>query len=61
MTHHVVNGDASGESNSSLEVLGFLRGESLLDLFFDHGIDSLADGGNISSWDSELNGLGEAD
>ena len=60
VAHDVVNGDASGESNTSLEVLAFLGSESLLDLFFDHGIDSLADSSNISSWDGKLNSLCEA-
>ena len=60
VTHHVVHRDASGECDTTLKVLALLAGESLLDLFLNHSINSAADGGNISAWDGELDSLGQA-
>ena len=60
MAHDLVDRDASGECNTTLKVLALLGGESLLDLFLNHGIDRAADRGDISARHAELRGLGEA-
>ena len=60
VAHDVVDGDAGGEGDASLEVLALLARESLLHLFFDHGVDRLADGGDVGPRDRKLDGLREA-
>lgn len=60
MAHDVVNRDASGESDTTLQMLALLAGESLLDLLFAHSIDRVADSCNISTDNAELRSLSEA-
>ena len=60
VTHDVVDRDASGEGDSTLEVLALFARESLLNLFFNHGIDSTTDGGDVGSGNTKFRGLGKA-
>ena len=60
MAHNVVDGDAGGESNTTLELLALLAGESLLHFFLNHGINGVADSGNVGAWDAEFGSLGQA-
>ena len=41
-------------------MLALLTCEGLFDLFLNHCIDSIADGGDVSSWDGKLHSLGQA-
>ena len=60
VAHNVVNGDASGESNTTLQVLALLASVGLLDLLLDHGVDGGANGGDIGADHAELRSLLEA-
>ena len=60
VAHDVVDRDAGRESDTTLELLALLAGESLLDFFLNHAVDGVADGGNVGAWDSQLTGLLEA-
>ena len=60
MAHDVVHRDASGESDSSLEVLALLGSESFLHFFLNHSIDSAANSSDIGAWNGKFGGLGEA-
>ena len=60
MTHDVVDRDASGEGDTTLEVLALFAGESLLDLFFNHGINGTTDGGDVGAGNTKFRSLGQA-
>ena len=60
VAHDVVNRDASGESNASLQLFALLASESLLHFFLNHVVDGVADGGDIGARDSEFASLFEA-
>ena len=60
MTNHVVDGNASGECNSTLKLLGLLGVVDLLELGINFGINSLADGINIGVNLAELGSLGKS-
>jgi hypothetical protein len=53
VTNHVIDGDAARECNASLQVLGLLAVEGLLDFRLNQSVDSLADSVNIGSNDQE--------
>ena len=59
MAHDVVHGDAAGEGDTALELLGLLAGESLLDFSLDELVDGLADGVDVSSVHTKSDGLFE--
>ena len=60
MTHDVVDGDAGGEGDSSLEALGLLAGEHFLHFLLDEGVDCLANRVDICTWNGELDSLCES-
>ena len=60
MAHDVIDGDARGERDTTLQVLALLAGKGLLDLLLNHGIDRVADSCDIGTGHAELRGLGEA-
>ena len=60
VAHDVVDRDARGEGNTTLEVLALLARKSLLNFLFDHCIDSAADSRNICAWNGKFLGLCEA-
>lgn len=57
MAHNVVDGDAAGESDTALKLLCLLALEGLVDLSFDVGVNRLTNGVDVSSFNTESNGL----
>lgn len=57
MAADLVDGEASGESNATLEVLALLTGAKLVSLSFDESVNLLAHGGDVSA----SNGLGDSE
>src|SRR5690349_10482773 len=57
MTHDIVNGNASWESDSSLELLGFLVVEYLSQFLFDELIYFLGNSVDVGTWNSQLDGF----
>lgn len=56
----MVDRDARGEGDTSLEILAFLASESFLNFLFDHGVDSSTNSRDIGARHTELSGLQEA-
>jgi hypothetical protein len=53
VTNNLIDRNASGEGNSTLEVLGLLAVECFLDVLMDHGVNSLADGVDIGTFNQK--------
>jgi len=57
---NLVDGQAAGESNTSIELLGLLVREHLGELLLNEGIDLSANGGDIGSVDGKGDGFLES-